>query len=269
MEAIINGNSVKSTEASINMYDLGFNRGHSIFEYFRFKNAKPRFLKAHLDRLMHSVAKANIQFEVSRTELETMIRDLIEKSEYAEGSIRLTVSAGNSSNFSRPETKANYYILTLPFTALEDSIYDTGSKLITMEYQRQFPSIKTTNYFFAQMNRSEMLKAGATDILYFDKYIRETSRANIFLIRDGVIFTPQTKILKGITRMKVLSLFPNIKLQDLPPEFIHDCSEIFITSSSKQVLPIVEIDGSKIGDGTVGPKTKEIMLKFKELVNKQ
>ena len=115
-----------------------------------------------------------------------------------------------------------------------------------------------------------MIAAGAGEILYHDgKCWRETVRANVFFIANGEIFTPGEKILKGITRKQVIHLAAkNFKVNeaDIPVAFIDDVSEIFITSSTKGVLPVVEVDGKKVGSGKPGPISTTLSTEWEKHV---
>lgn len=266
MSIFHNGLFIKDNASIINIYDLGFNRGHAVFDYFRFTNNKPRFLNDHLNRLMTSIKSAKIDIELTKAEAADQIKKLIASTKFKNGSIRFTVTAGNSSNFSKPENSGNYFIVASKFKKPSEKLYKLGANLISRAYKREFPEIKTTNYAFAQMNLPAMATADAVDILYYDDYIRESSRANIFLVQNSQIHTPKEGILKGITRKQVLQLFPNTQELDIRMDRLKNCSEVFITSSSKEIMPVVKIDEQIIGDGEVGPVTREAMEKFSKLI---
>ena len=92
--------------------------------------------------------------------------------------------------------------------------------------------------------------------------ISEASRANLFFVKGDRIYTPASDILKGITRKKVISLFPDIQIRDIDIEDLYDFDEMFMTSTARDVSPVVAVEGQKIGKGVPGPITREIQAAF-------
>ena len=101
------------------------------------------------------------------------------------------------------------------------------------------------------------------DVLYHTDRISEASRANLFFVKGGHVLTPTSNILKGITRKTVLSMFEEIHLKDVEAGRLYDFDEIFMTSTSRDVTPVVRIEGKKIGTGRPGPVTMEIQEAFR------
>jgi branched-subunit amino acid aminotransferase/4-amino-4-deoxychorismate lyase len=107
----------------------------------------------------------------------------------------------------------------------------------------------------------KMKKEGAIDVLYYDRNeVRETSRANVFMVKDNQVFTPVEKILKGITRKRVLGLsspWP-VTTKSISKEELMAADEVFITSTTKSIMPITHIDNIMIGNGEVGLITTQL-----------
>ena len=101
------------------------------------------------------------------------------------------------------------------------------------------------------------------DVLYHTDRISEASRANLFFVKNGRISTPASDILKGITRKQVLSLFGEIMVEDIKVDRLYDFDEIFMTSTSQDVTPVVSVEGKKISKGVPGPVTREILSSFR------
>ena len=142
-------------------------------------------------------------------------------------------------------------------------MYENGVKLIEVEYIRDFPHIKSTNYLMSTMLAGKMKEKGAVDVLYhYQDQISEASRCNFFLVFDNEIKTSEAQILNGITRQRVLELpglpLP-INLTSPRMSELGKANEAFITSTTKGVLPVIQVGDQVIGDGKVGPVTKQLM----------
>ena len=118
--------------------------------------------------------------------------------------------------------------------------------------------------------QQQRMKAGAVDVLYHqDGFISETSRSNVFVIKNGVIKTPED-VLQGITRKHVISMVRGafeLEIGSVSTTDLWSADEVFITSTLKEIMPIVQIDKNKIGDGSIGKITRELMTQFEKLLN--
>ena len=264
MKILINNELVDDDDANLGVYDLGLNRGFGVFDFFRISNGKFRFFEDHLDRFLNSIRLANIPFHYSRHEVKHQIESLREINSIENGFVRITLTGGYSDNFA-DIPKDSKLIVVVGKTQVGSQSIKEGAALISKYFLRSVPSIKTTNYFFAQMHRQEMLDRGALDILYYTDTITEASKANIFFVKGRQLYTPGKNILEGITRKKVLSLFPEAIIDDIPSEKMYDFDEAFVCSSTKEITPVLKIDDYVIGDGNTGSVTKAVSQKFLEL----
>jgi len=107
-----------------------------------------------------------------------------------------------------------------------------------------------------------MTEYNAVDVLFYTDKISEASRANLFFVKGDRIFTPASDILKGITRKKVLAMFPEIRIEDIEAEKLYYFDEMFMTSTTRDVSPVVAVEGKKIGTGVPGPLTRKIQEAF-------
>ena len=264
----INGEFVVKSEASILISDLAIQRGYGIFDFFRTIKNELVFLDEHLSRFYFSASEMFMEPGYTREELKELIKNLIEKNNIADSGIRLTLTGGYSEDGYTP-AKPNLLITQSAFSFNRDN-FNKGIKLITFQHQRQLPHVKTIDYIMAIHLQKLIKEKGAQDVLYYnDNEITECPRANIFFInkKDEVV-TPSKNILSGITRKKILE-FPefkaiesSIKLSDVP-----DFREVFICSTTKNVLPVLEINGKAVGDGKPGKishKIYEHLLSMKE-----
>lgn len=253
---IINGKLLPKEEALIPLNDLGLLRSYSIFDFFRVLGGVPVFIEDHLERLMGSVARMELDLHWSKDEIESMCRELIASNEVVDAGLRIVVTGGYSQDGYTP-ARANIYMMLhdLPKYSSED--FTHGRKMITSNFTRDLPEAKTTLYVHAIHHQQRMKKVNAIEILYHtDGVITEGSRANIFFIdQNDVIVTPSDAILRGVTRKHLIQIAKNkytVVARTVTMEEIAGMKEAFLTSSTKGVLPVIEVGDVVIGSGKVG-----------------
>lgn len=257
--SIINGAFVLKNEASILISDLSIQRGFGIFDYFRTANFKPLFLDDHLSRFYFSASEMFMEVGYSHQELEELIQQLIEKNNIPDSGIRITLTGGYSED-GYTSAKPNLLITQMPFTFKPEN-FNKGIRLITYQHQRQLPQVKTIDYLMAIRLQSFIKENQADDVLYYNENeICECPRSNFFIVtKNDEIITPSKNVLKGITRKKILGFSEfNVKENIIKPGDILNIKEAFISSTTKNILPVLTINGEKVGDGTPGMVTREI-----------
>ncbi|MEP0713706.1 aminotransferase class IV [Algoriphagus sp.] len=259
------GQIIPTEKAIIHPMDLSFIRGYGIFDFFRTVNFQALFLDNYLDRFLASAEKTFLPLEYSRAELKAVIQELIEKNHLKEGGIRMVLSGGISPNhFSPAKGKLFIFAESLIFPAQEK--YEKGIKLLSLEYVRPIAEIKTTNYALAVWDSMRWKDADAEDVLYhLNGHVSESSRSNFFIVKDGVISTPDAHILKGITRKHIIELAGDVKIRPISMQEVLNADEAFITSTTKVLLPVTQIDEHKIGNGKPGQVSLGLLDKFKAL----
>ncbi|MGN6508540.1 MAG: aminotransferase class IV [Chitinophaga sp.] len=261
--AVINGQFIPQQDAKIAINDLSIQRGYGIFDFFRTRDSQPVFLNDHLDRFYHSAGVMNLPVEPSRETLIQLITGLIEKNGLPHSGIRLTLTGGYSENGYTP-AKPNLLITQSAYT-FNGAAFEKGVRLVTYDHQRQLPQVKTIDYLQSIYLQPFISEKQADDVLYHEHgAVRECPRANFFIVtKNGEIVTPGEKILKGITRKKILGL-ENLRAKEgtVLLEDLRDVREAFISSTTKVVLPVLEIDGQTIGDGKPGEVTRYIYEKL-------
>jgi len=258
--------SITLTEkASIHPADIGLTRGYGIFDFFRTVNYKPLFLSDYLDRFINSAEHTRIPLSYTKSELEDIIRLLIEKNDLEQGGIRMVLSGGISDNhFSPADGKLYIFCEALQLPAEEK--FRNGVKLLMEEYVRPIPTVKTTNYCQAVFSSLTWQDQNAEDVIYHHKgLISESSRSNIFIVKNGRLATAESNVLKGITRKNVIKLIPYTEVRDITVEEALAADEVFMTSTTKRLLPVTQIDDQKIGGGKPGELTLSILEKFKAM----
>ncbi|MEM7105806.1 MAG: aminotransferase class IV [Bacteroidota bacterium] len=269
----INGKLVKEGDPLIFASDSGFLRSFSIFDYFNLIEGIPVFLEDHLDRFFCSAKQVGLKVPYTRPEIKDAIFQFLDVNDVKNGGVRLVLTGGVPDRISRKETP-NFIIQGAFLVVLPQSAYTDGVSLITHEYLREFPEVKTTNYMMWKSLSSKIDSARALDVLYhLNGNISETSRGNFFLVTaDNLVVTPRDKILKGITRKYALTLAKDqfeVEERDVSLSELSSANEAFLTSSSKSILPVVKIGDTIIGDGKPGAVTHSLMRLYKKQVSKE
>jgi len=258
-----NGDLVRFDKIHLHVSDLLFQRGYGVFDFFRTRNGTIPWLEYYMDRLFNSLDLSGMEVDMDRKQFANVIRDLQEKNGLDNGAFKVIVSGGYSDNLESVTGKANMVILNLDWKKPPEVTFKKGVHLIIDTYLRPNPEVKSLYYFNTLRLQKKLREYGAVDVLYHTDRISEASRANLFFVKGGHVFTPTSDILKGITRKTVLSMFEEIHLKDIEAKRLYEFDEIFMTSTTRDVTPVVRVEGKKIGTGSPGPVTKEIQEAFR------
>ncbi len=268
----VNGQMVKISEPQVKLNDLALLRGYAVFDFVKVIKGKPLFWPEHLARFRRSAKRLGLAIPKTDAQITLAAKSLIKKNNFTAGSLRLILTGGETADGLTPSGKTVFAILAEDSYTLPEPVFKTGGKLITVDYERLFPSAKTTNYLLAVSLLKKKLKAGAIEILYVkDNHVFEASTSNFFLVFGNKIVTPKDGVLPGITRAKVIGLAKKLgyKVEErkIKVNEIKRASEAFLTATNKDVAPIINIDGQKIGNGKVGEVTKSLLKKYRKLIN--
>ena len=267
----VGGQWVHPHEAVISINDVAVLRGYSAFEALRTYNRRPFHLDKHLTRLYHSAALIELEIPWPRESLWAIIREVIELNIYKHAAIRILVTGGESEDSILPTGKPTLAVLITALGERDLERFAQGYKLITTRLQRTEPDAKTTNYLVAIRALKEAARRNASDTLYVDEqgHVLEATRSNFFIFRGDTLVTPEAGVLKGITRNVVLDLamerFP-IEERPILLDELALAEEAFITSSSREIMPVVQINDLKIGKGLPGSRTYELEQRFIEMI---
>lgn len=266
MKIYFNGQILEDASALSVAGELGFLRGYGIFDFYGIRGGVPLFIEDYLDRFFGSAKHVGLTVPVSREQLNKDIHALVEVNDIRKAYFKMVLTGGYSADGFNTSA-SNLYIFPQPLNEHPEERYYDGVKIITDAYKREIPEVKTTNYMNAVMKAGHMKDQGAVEILYHDNgLIRECSRCNIFLVKDEKIITPSEGILKGISRKQVLKVAKedyDIEERDVAISELKSADEIFITSTTKLLFPVVKVDDWTVGDGAVGPISEDILDKMK------
>jgi len=272
----LDGKILPLAEAKVGVYDIGLLRGFGIYEALTTYNHKPFMFADHMARFRHSTGNLAIRIPISDAEIEDVLSTLIalnvEKGH--EAVIRMVLTGGTAlEGIQYDPEKPTFYILVEQLVHLTPDVFEQGSSVTLFDFQRQFPESKTTNYIQAVLLQEERKKAGAIEILYTARgEVLECATSNFFIVKDGTIITANEHILFGITRKVAIDVARKeftVDERAVSVEEMWHADEAFLTSSFKDVVPVVKVGDCAIGDGKVGPVTKRVMELFKDFAHSE
>lgn len=268
---LLNDEFKKTTEPVLKVNDLGLMRGYGVFDFFPIQHQHPVFFNDYWNRFRNSALQMRLPFEWEYETFGIRLQELIQKNERADGYCRLLLTGGYSRNGFLPDGSANLLVITQGAVTYPREDYIRGIKLITLEYTREYPQIKSINYMAVLLERDRLREEDATDVLYLSgENITESSRSNFFIIDEkGILKTPQNDILGGITRSKILELaqdYMEVEITDLSLEEVKRARSAFITSTTKRIMPVTCIDDFMINNGRISPVIPKLQNALQELV---
>ncbi len=263
-----NGKIIPTIKASLSIQDIGILRGYGIFDFATTYHSQPFLLKEHYARLQRSAKRMKLRVPLCYTEIEKIVFELMRKNKMKEANIRLLITGGETlDGLTYEQRKNTFTILLHEKKPLPAELYLKGGTLMIHEHLRPFFESKTTNYITAIHLQEQRIKQRAIEILYlYQGNILECTTSNFFIFKKNVLVTPKDNVLIGITRNVVLKLAKKagfaIEERPLRHEELSEATEAFITSTNKDVLPIVKIGAQRIHSGKVGENTKKLMELF-------
>ena len=273
MWAFINNQFVKAEEAVLPVSDLAIQRGYGVFDFFRTVGNVPLFMDHHLDRLQHSASVLRLQLPYSKNELKNIVHELISKNDLSTSGIRITVTGGNAIDTYTPTTPN---IIITQSTLTMDAAFDAskGLHLITEEYVRELPTVKSINYLMGVYLQQKVKDAGAGDVMYVKNgFISELPRSNVFVVTtDNKLLTANEHVLYGITRKHILQLAAEVmevKEQFVSLNDVLNAKEVFVSSTTKRLMPVFSVNGIRIGTGEAGVLTEQLYQRFLEFETNQ
>jgi branched-chain amino acid aminotransferase len=278
----VNGDLIPGDKAAISVYDSGLNFADGVFEGIRVYSGRIFCLESHVQRLFRS-ARA-LQIDIGMT-----------AAEFAAEIVRWQRAAGMTDGFHfktivtrgdrfpprldprMASARPNIIFLGAPAApAPPGGIHVVISSVRRTRADAFDPRIKSLGYGNNLLARLEASRAGANDALMLDQdgFLAEATASNVFVVRDGVLYTPWPKAcLEGITQSNVTDLAADlgnrVVRQDLAWADIAGADEIFATGTATEITPIVEVNGVPIGTGAPGPITRTLVDDYAALVRSE
>jgi branched-chain amino acid aminotransferase len=238
-------------------------------------------LEAHTDRLFDSAHIMGMKIPFSKDEINQATRAAVRENNLESAYIRPMVFYGSEAMGLRASgLKTQVIIAAWSWGAyMGDEALQVGIKVRTSSFTRHHVNISMTrakangNYINSMLALQEAISGGADEAMLLDTegYVAEGSGENIFLVRNGVIYTPEvTSCLNGITRNTILTLAAEHGIQVIEKRITRDevyiADEAFFTGTAAEVTPIREVDGRQIGEGRRGPITEKLQTAYFDLV---
>ncbi|BCR06319.1 branched chain amino acid aminotransferase [Desulfuromonas versatilis] len=270
----LNGKFVPAEEAAVSVFDQGFLYGDGIFESFRSIGGRLYQFSHHFARLQQSAQALVYPTTFRERELEKILLELREMNNLENAYYRVTVTRGTGEiGFRRAITNdLTFLIIAKEFRGFESSYYDEGIALHVARTRRNAPEainpkIKSISNLNSLLGKLEAKDAGAFEVIMLNNrnHVCEGASSNIFWTRDNWVFTPDasTGLLEGVTRATIMRLCEEkMNLRVITGEYLLQdlkfSNEVFISSTSLEVMPVVKVDGFTINQGLVGPIARRL-----------
>jgi branched-subunit amino acid aminotransferase/4-amino-4-deoxychorismate lyase len=268
----LNGHILPAEQAALSPFDIGVLRGYAVFDLLRTVSGRPFLLAEHLRRFRSSAEQLGLKVPASDEEIRTAVEELLGKNGHEEATVRLVLTGGESSDgMGFDPSTPTFFILTHELHEPPAALYESGGKLVTQEHERELPVAKTTNYLTMLLHRPRAIEGGALDLLYHEGgRITEAATASFYLVKDGAILAPRDRVLWGTVGSLVLEAASErrrVVYGDITLDDARGADEAFLTSTTRGVMPIVQLDDEPIGDGRVGPVTGELMAIYRSALD--
>ena len=263
----LNGKYLPFDQASLPLNDLGIVRGYGVFDFLRTYQGVPFRLREHIQRLQNSAKLIGLTIPWSTEEIEAIAQNTVEHNHLPEANIRIVVTGGASTDFITPLGQPSLMVVVTPVSEYPKDYYEQGVKAITVQLERFFPKAKSLNYISAIGALQQAKLTNAVEALYRNQqgHVLEGTTTNFFIFRGSQLITPKENILNGITREVILEIAGNyfeVLEEAIDYNELSSCDEAFITSSTKEIMPIVQVDEISISQGKVGENTQQLMHLF-------
>jgi D-alanine transaminase len=271
----LNGEYLPLSEAKISVLDRGFLFGDGVYEVIPSYSGQLFRLHDHLERLKESLGRIRLNLAYDAEKWFEILSPLLDK--YKDQYIYLQITRGvalkRDHAFPKDPIPTVFAMCSdlLPFAGVE-----TGVNALTMEDSRwELCNVKATTLLANILLRQAAIEQGAAEaILHKNGYITEGAASNLFAVINDVLVTPKntSEILPGITRKVILELAKknNIQTQEetISIQALKTASEIWVTSSTREIVPVIMLDSEKVGDGKSGivwHKMNQLFQKYKRL----
>lgn len=275
----IDGTLTRPEEASVSVYDRGFLYGDSVFETVRTYAGEPFALDEHMARLSRSAERVGITMPVAPALFAMEVRKAVRAAKNPESYARAMLTRGAGPLGLDPSAALTplRVILVEPLTPPPPSAYRDGVAVVTVRTERAADAAhgaKVGNYLASLLALQKARAAGAHEALILDAsgHVLEGTTSNVFLVRGGDLITPpdEAGILPGITRAHLLDIARaerhGVRFTSITPADLATADEVFLTSSIREILPVVRVDDRIIAGGAPGPVTRALHAAFRAMV---
>ena len=264
-----NGEIVPLDQPVFRTNDLGLLRGYGLFDFFRTYNGVPFRWDDYWQRFENSARLLKLPLPVTQGETEKVLADLHSMSREAEVAFRFVLTGGYAPD-SVHVVQPNLLIRTEALPQDNPAGRLKGIKVLPYEYVRDLPEVKTTNYVHMVLMADELKRQQAADLLFHkDGEVSELTRSNLFAFQGDKLITSDRNILNGVTRRVVIELAKadfEIEIRPISYKEVITADEVFTTSTTKWVMPVVQMGDQPVANGLAGKRTLHLQRQFEELV---
>jgi D-alanine transaminase len=278
MTVFLNGKLVPIEQATVSVLDRGFIFGDGVYELVPVYSRVPFRLEEHLARLERSLGETRIRNPYSRAQWRAHIYALIDAQPFEDQGIyfQVTRGAAKRDHAFPANVEPTVFMMSNPLVNPQPAQVEKGAMAVSaQDYRWLRCDIKSISLIGNCLLRQLSAEAGGAEtILFRDGKLTEASASNVFIVKQGVIQSPPKSnlILPGITYDVVVELARGnglpLEFTDIPEAAVRAANELWVTSSSKEVLAIVELDGKRIGDGRPGPVFRRMFQLYQEFKQK-
>lgn len=275
--AYVNGRFSPLSEAVVSVEDRGFQFGDGVYEVIRTYGSRPFQLDAHLIRLEKSAGALNMKMPATRDECSALIHEALSRAALKESKIYIQVTRGVAPRDHQfPADAVPTLVITVrEMRAVADLLRKTGVEAITLDdFRWGRCDIKSVNLLANVLARQQAREAGVFEALFIRHgEVLEGSVSNVFVVQNGEVLTaPEGRhILSGVTRSLVLKLAreAGLPVHERAPlkDSLYAASEVFLSGTTIEVLPLTRVDGRGIGTGLPGPIVRLLADRFEKLVS--
>lgn len=285
MKVYINGKFYEKKDAKISVFDHGFLYGDGVFEGIRSYNRLAFKLKEHIDRLFESAQSICLEIPLTKERLIKAVRDTLRVNKLDNAYIRLIISRGVGDLGLDPRKckgNASVVIIADRIALYPQKLYKEGMEIITVPTIRNLPEalnpqIKSLNYLNNILAKIEAVNCGYEEAIMLDSlgYVAECTGDNIFIVKRNELYTPPQCMgtLRGITRDTILeiALKKGIGVHEhvITRHEVYIADECFLTGTAAEVIPVVKVDGRKIGSGKPGSLTLRLISEFRKSTKRE
>jgi branched-chain amino acid aminotransferase len=276
----VNGRISAEHEAVIPVFDHGFLYGEGIYETLRTYHGRLFLFDRHTRRLRNSARLIDLRIPFTDDEVASHIRDTIAaaKLDGSEAYVRVLVTrgVGELTYDLKATPKPSWVIIVKPLPSPAIEIYERGVKVALVDVVRNHPQsvnpmIKSNNLMNSALAAQQALKRGAFEAVMrnYRGELTECTQSDLFIVKNGAALTPplESGLLPGITREFLFEIGRDagieVREQVLRDDDLFTADEAFLTSTTREVLPIVSVDDRNIGEGTPGPITSKLLNAFR------
>jgi D-alanine transaminase len=270
----LNGEFMPLAEARIPVLDRGFIFGDGVYEVIPVYSRQPFRLPGHLARLQRSLDAIKLANPMTDAEWTRLVHDIVARHPGDDQSIYLQVTRGvaKRDHAFPAETKQTVFMMSSPLVTPAQELVENGVACVTAADFRWLKcDVKSVSLLGNCLLRQSAAEADAAEVVLFrDGHLTEASASNVFVVKGGKLLSPPKDhlILPGITHDVVLELAEAcripVELRPIPESEVRSADELWITSSTKEVLAVVTLDGRPVGCGRPGEVFRTVHREFQE-----